>query len=215
GVCAGTRALVRAPGTRAHLCRLSAGESLELVRAAKRERLPVTCDVAVHHLHMSDMDLGYFDAQCHVVPPFRSQRDRDQLRSALADGTIDAVCSDHTPVDGAANTVPCGESEPGTPALELLLPLPLKWGGESRLPMVQSLARATSEPARILGIDAGHLSVGTPADVCIFDPEAYFKVTAATLRSQGKNTPFLGYDLPGVVRWTLVGGDVRFEASKA
>ena len=208
-------ALVRVTGTRVHLCRLSAGESLELVRAAKRERLPVTCDVAVHHLHMSDMDLGYFDAHCHVVPPFRSQRDRDQLRSALADGTIDAVCSDHTPVDEDAKQLPFGESEPGTTGLELLLPLTLKWGRESRLPMVQSLARATSEPARILGIDAGHLSVGASADVCIFDPEAYFKVTAATLRSQGKNTPFLGYELPGVVRWTLVGGDVRFEASKA
>src|SRR5215831_21111599 len=208
-------ALVRVTGTRVHLCRLSAGESLELVRAAKRERLPVTCDVAVHHLHMSDMDLGYFDAHCHVVPPFRSQRDRDQLRSALADGTIDAVCSDHTPVDEDAKQLPFGESEPGNTGLELLLPLTLKWGRESRLPMVQSLARATSEPARILGIDAGHLSVGASADVCIFDPEAYFKVTAATLRSQGKNTPFLGYELPGVVRWTLVGGDVRFEASKA
>src|SRR5262249_58282001 len=127
GVCAGTRALVRAPGTRAPLCRPPAGEWLELVGAAKRGRLPVTCDVAVHHLHMSDMDLGYFDAQCHVVPPFRSQRDRDQLRSALADGTIDAVCSDHTPVDEDAKQLPFGESEPGTTGRALLLPLTLKW----------------------------------------------------------------------------------------
>ncbi|HLB15168.1 MAG TPA: dihydroorotase [Burkholderiales bacterium] len=204
-------ALVRVTGTRVHLCRLSAGESIEMVRAAKREGLPVTCDVAAHHLHLSDMDLGYFDAHAHVVPPFRSQRDRDRLRAGLADGTIDAVCSDHTPVDEDAKQLPFGESEPGTTGLELLLPLTLKWSQESRLPLPQALARVTSDPARILGLDAGHLAVGAPADVCIFDPESYFKVAPATLRSQGKNTPFLGYELPGVVRYTLVAGEVRYE----
>jgi len=204
-------ALVRVTGTRVHLCRLSAGESIEMVRAAKREGLPVTCDVAAHHLHLSDMDLGYFDAHAHVVPPFRSQRDRDRLRAGLADGTIDAVCSDHTPVDEDAKQLPFGESEPGTTGLELLLPLTLKWSQESRLPLPQALARVTSDPARILGVDAGHLAVGAPADICIFDPEAYFKVAPATLRSQGKNTPFLGYELPGVVRYTLVAGEVRYE----
>jgi dihydroorotase len=204
-------ALVRVTGTRVHLCRLSAGESIEMVRAAKREGLPVTCDVAAHSLHLSDMDLGYFDAHAHVVPPFRSQRDRDRLRAGLADGTIDAVCSDHTPVDEDAKQLPFGESEPGTTGLELLLPLTLKWSQESRLPLPQALARVTSDPARILGVDAGHLAVGAPADVCIFDPESYFKVAPATLRSQGKNTPFLGYELPGVVRYTLVEGEVRYE----
>jgi dihydroorotase len=204
-------ALVRVTGTRVHLCRLSAADSVEMVRAAKREGLAVTCDVAAHHLHLSDMDLGYFDAHAHVVPPLRSQRDRDRLRAGLADGTIDAVCSDHAPVDEDAKQLPFGESEPGTTGLELLLPLTLKWGRESRLPLSDALARATSDPARILGVDAGHLAVGAPADVCIFDPESYFKVASATLRSQGKNTPFLGYELPGVVRCTLVAGELRYE----
>jgi dihydroorotase len=208
-------ALVRVTGTRVHLCRLSAGDSVEMVRAAKREGLAVTCDVAAHHLHLSDMDLGYFDAHAHVVPPFRSQRDRDRLRAGLADGTIDAVCSDHTPVDEDAKQLPFGESEPGATGLELLLPLTLKWGRESRLPLLDALARVTSEPARILGIDAGQLAVGAAADVCIFDPESYFKVAPASLRSQGKNTPFLGYELPGVVRYALVAGEVRYEASLA
>jgi dihydroorotase len=203
--------LVRAAGTRVHLCRLSARESVEMIRAAKRDGLPVTCDVGAHHLHLSELDLGYFDSHCHVVPPFRSQRDREALSAALADGTIDAVCSDHTPVDDDAKQLPFGESEPGATGLELLLPLTLKWSREARLPLVQALARATAEPARILGIDAGHLAIGAPADVCIFDPETYFTVAAGALRSQGKNTPFLGYELPGVVRWTLVAGEVRFE----
>ncbi len=203
--------LVRVTGTRVHLCRLSARESVEMVRVAKRDGLPVTCDVSAHHLHLSELDLGYFDSHCHVVPPFRSQRDREALSAGLADGTIDAVCSDHTPVDDDAKQLPFGESEPGATGLELLLPLTLKWSREVRLPLVQALARATSEPARILGIDAGHLGIGAPADVCVFDPETYFTVAPSGLRSQGKNTPFLGYELPGVVRWTLVAGEVRFE----
>ncbi|HTO51671.1 MAG TPA: dihydroorotase [Burkholderiales bacterium] len=203
--------LVRVTGTRVHLCRLSARESVEMVRVAKRDGLPVTCDVSAHHLHLSELDLGYFDSHCHVVPPFRSRRDREALSAALADGTIDAVCSDHTPVDDDAKQLPFGESEPGATGLELLLPLTLKWSREVRLPLVQALARATSEPARILGIDAGHLGIGAPADVCVFDPETYFTVAPSGLRSMGKNTPFLGYELPGVVRWTLVAGEVRFE----
>ena len=115
--------LVRVTGTRVHLCRLSARESVEMIRAAKRDGLPVTCDVSAHHLHLSELDLGYFDSHCHVVPPFRSQRDREALSAGLADGTIDAVCSDHTPVDDDAKQLPFGESEPGTTGLELLLPL--------------------------------------------------------------------------------------------
>jgi len=202
--------LVRATGTRVHLCRLSTGEAVARVRAAKAAGLPITCDVAVHHLHLSELDLGYFDSQCHVVPPFRAQRDRDALRAGLADGTIDAICSDHTPVDDDAKQMPFGESERGVTGLELLLPLTLKWGAETRLPLARSLARVTCEPARVLGVAGGHLGVGAPADVCIFDAEAWFKVAPETLRSQGKNTPFLGYELPGVVRWTLVAGEVRF-----
>jgi dihydroorotase len=115
-------------------------------------------------------------------------------------------------VDEDAKQIPFGESEPGATGLELLLPLALKWSRDVRLPLVQALARVTSEPARILGIDAGHLAVGAPADVCIFDPESWFKVAPENLRSQGKNTPFLGYEVPGVVRYTLVGGEVRYQA---
>lgn len=204
--------VVRATGARVHLCRLSAGESVAMIREAKRAGLPVTCDVGAHHLHLSDMDLGYFDSHCHVVPPFRSLRDRDALRAGVQDGTIDAVCSDHTPVDEDAKQLPFGEAQPGATGLELLLPLTLKWAQEAKLPLAQALARVTVEPARVLGIDAGYLSVGANADVCVFDPEAYSRITAEGLKSQGKNTPFLGYELPGVVRATLVSGHLCYEA---
>jgi dihydroorotase len=203
--------LVRMTGTRVHLARLSTRKGVELVRKAKADGLPVTCDVAVHHLHLTEMDLGYFDAQCHVVPPFRTLRDREALSEGVRDGTVDAVCSDHTPVDDDAKQLPFGESEPGSTGLELLLPLMLRWAEASRAGLPAALARITHEPARVLGIDAGHLGIGAPADVCIFDAAAHAKITAPSLKSQGKNTPFIGYELPGVVRTTIVGGAVVYE----
>ena len=205
--------LVRATGARVHLCRLSTREGVGMVRAAKLEGLPITCDIGIHHAHLSEMDLGYFDSHCHLIPPLRSARDRDGLREAVKDGTVDALCSDHTPVDDDAKLLPFGESEPGATGLELLLPLTIKWAREMKIPLVQAIERITHAPARILGLDAGHLAVGHAADVCVFDAEYFEKVSAATLRSQGKNTPFLGIELPGKVRYTLVQGQVVYEGA--
>jgi dihydroorotase len=204
--------LARATGTRLHLCRLSTAEGVDMVRRAKDEGLSVTCDVSVHHLHLSEMDIGYFDSHCHVVPPLRSQRDRDALRQGLADGTVDALCSDHAPVDADAKQIPFGESEPGATGLELLLPLALKWAKEMKKPLSTAIASVTHRPAAILGLDAGHLAAGAVADICVFDPEAPLRVTPGQLKSQGKNTPFLGYELAGQVRCTLVSGQVVYEA---
>ena len=206
--------LVRATGTRVHLCRLSTGEGVQMVREAKREGLPVSADVSAHHVHLSDRDLGYFDSQCHLIPPLRSPRDRDALRAGLADGTVDAICSDHTPVDEDAKMIPFAESEAGATGLELLLPLTLKWAAESSLSLAEALARVTWNPAQVLGIDAGHLSPGAAADICLFDPDAHVLITADGLKSQGKNTPFLGYELPGKVRYTLVGGNVVHQSQQ-
>ena len=199
-------ALVRSTGVQVHICRLSTAESVELVRAAKREGLPVTCDVAVHHLHLCDVDIGWFDTLCRLIPPLRSTRDRAALRAGLADGTIDLACSDHTPVDDDSKQVPFGEAEPGATGLELLLPLTLKWAHEDRIALPEALARITTRPASVLGTDAGHLGVGAAADVCIFDAERYWRVEPAALRSQGKNTPFIGLEVGGKVRATIVGG---------
>jgi dihydroorotase len=207
--------LVRITGTRVHFCRLSTAEGVAMVRAAKREGLPVSADVAANHVHLSDIDIGWFDAHFHLVPPLRSIRDRDALRAGLADGTIDAICSDHTPVDEDAKLLPFAESEPGAVGLELLLPLTLKWAADAKVSLVDALARITSDPARVLRIGTGHLGAGQVADVCVFDPAAHVRVTPEWLRSQGKNTPFLGYELPGAVRYTLVAGHVVHEAPPA
>jgi dihydroorotase len=204
--------LVRATRTRVHLCRLSTAEGVAMVRAAKEEGLPVTCDVSAHHAHLSEIDLGYFDSHCRVIPPFRSLRDRDALRAGLADGSIDAICSDHAPVDEDAKQLPFAESEPGVTGLELLLPLTLKWAEEMRVALPEALATVTSKAAAILGVDAGELSTGKDADLCLFDPDVHVRIIPASLRSQGKNTPFIGYELPGRVRYTLVGGQIVYEA---
>lgn len=203
--------LARQTGARLHITRLSCAESLDLIERARAEGVDVTCDVAAHYLHLSDMDIGYFNAHCHVIPPYRSQRDRQALAQAVADGRINAICSDHTPVDDDAKQAPFSESEPGNTGLELLLPLTLKWAAEHKLPLIDALARITSEAAKIAGIaKGGHLSVGTRADVCIFDPDAHQLISRSMLKSQGKNTPFLGLELPGKVRYTLVEGSVMY-----
>jgi dihydroorotase len=201
--------LQRASGVRLHICRLSSAAGIELVRRAKQEGLPVTADVGIHHVHLIDVDIGYFDARYRLDPPLRSARDRDGIAAGLADGTIDAICSDHAPIGDDDKQLPFGEAAPGATALETLLPLTLKWASEHKVPLVKALARVTSRPAEILGEDTGRLTVGAKADVVVFDPQAHWRVTPDVLKSAGKNTPFAGYELLGRARYTLVGGDVR------
>lgn len=202
--------LQRATGARVHLCRLSSALGLELVRAAKREGLLVTADVGIHHVHLIDVDIGYFDPRYRLDPPLRAQRDRDAIRTALIDGTVDVICSDHTPVDEDDKLLPFDEAAPGATALETLLPLTLKWAREGGVPLVKALARVTSDAARVLREDTGRLAVGAKADIAVFDPTEHWLVTAESLVSGGKDTPYVGYELEGRVRYTLVGGDLRF-----
>ncbi|MFY8082640.1 MAG: dihydroorotase [Rubrivivax sp.] len=218
--------LVRVTGARVHLCRLSSAAGVALLRAAKAEGLPVTADVSINSLHLTDVDIGYFNPAMRLNPPLRQERDRDALRAALADGTIDALVSDHMPVGTDEKLLPFAEAMPGATGLELLLSLALKWGAEAG-PGDEGLHRAlavvTAAPVRVLGAavgllaeSAGRLVEGGVADVCIFDPQASWTVTAEGLRSQGKHTPFAfehgGVLMPGRVRATLVAGTVAYEA---
>jgi dihydroorotase len=204
--------LVRATHVGVHLSRLSSAEGVAMVRAAKAEGLPVTCDVDAHHLHLCDVDIGWFDPQAHLVPPLRSTRDREALQRGAADGTIDAICSDHAPVDDDGKQMPFGEAEPGATALELLLPLTLQWAAAAGVALGDALACITTRPAAILGLAPPSLADGMAADLCVFDPAAHWTVQRDALRSQGKNTPFLGLEVAGRVRATLLGGRVVYEA---
>jgi len=214
--------LMKTTGARVHLCRISSAAGLELVRRAKSEGLPVTCDISINSLHLTDNDIGYFDSRMRLSPPLRQQRDRDALRQGLADGTIDALVSDHTPVDEDAKTLPFAEAEPGATGLELLLSLALKWSQDSGVGLTRAIGVLTSDPARVLGnalgtlqASCGRLVEGGNADICVFDPQAHWQVTPDALRSQGKHTPFAAHELPGRVRCTLVAGQVAWDDASA
>lgn len=205
--------LARETGVALHICRVSSAAGVALLREAKREGLTVTCDVSMNHVHLTEMDIGFFDSNCHLMPPLRSGRDRAALRAGLLDGTIDAICSNHSPVDDDAKLLPFAEAEAGATGLELLLPLVLKWAEQERVPLLDALARITVSPAQLLGQKMGHLSVGAHADICIFDPQAAWKVEPAALKSQGKNTPFNGYEMQGRVRYTLLDGQMVYQGN--
>ena len=215
--------LMRETGARVHLCRLSSAAGVELVRAAKAEGLAVTADVSINSLHLTDIDIGYFNPAMRLVPPLRQQRDRDALRAGLADGTLDALVSDHTPVSADEKTLPFAEAEPGATGLELLLSLALHWGEASGAGLARALEVITHAPVRVLGdalgslaASAGRLAVGGVADVCVFDLAARWTVQPAQLLSQGRHTPFAfetsGIELPARVRCTLVAGQVAYLA---
>jgi dihydroorotase len=209
--------LARETGARLHVRRLSSAAGLAMIRAARADGLAVSCDITAQHLHLCDEDIGFFDAHMRLDPPLRSAADRAALAAGLADGGIDVLCSDHTPVDDDAKQQPFGEAEAGATGLELLLPLTLRWATEAGIPLPQALARVTSDPARILGLldrGCGRLVPGAPADICVFDPAARFTVSRERLKSQGKNTPFLGRELQGEVRYTLIDGHLAYSADR-
>ena len=211
--------LVRATGTRVHVCRLSSAAGLAIVRQAKAEGLPLSCDISINSLHLTDNDIGYFDSRARLNPPLRQQRDRDALRQGLADGTVDVLVSDHCPVAEDGKALPFAESEPGATGVELLLALALKWAGESGVGLTRAIEVLTAAPARVLGDSVGalhgsvgQLVVGGAADLCVVDPAAPWIVDARSLRSQGKNTPYSGYELAARVRCTLVAGRFAFQS---
>lgn len=211
--------LVRGTGARVHLCRISSAAGVDLIRQAKAQGLPVSCDVSINSLHLTDHDIGYFDSSARLNPPLRQQRDREALRAALMDGTIDALVSDHTPVDDDAKMVPFAESEPGATGLELLMSLAYKWHLDDSAPLQRAIEVVSQGPAKVLGAAlgsrqgrTGQLKEGGLADVCVFDPQTAWVVKPQSLVSQGNFTPFSGYELPGHVRYTLVGGRLAYQA---
>lgn len=198
--------LVEQTGARVHFCRISTSRAIQTLGRAKYDGLNVTTDVAAHQLHLTELDIGYFNSQCHVRPPLRTQRDRDALVEAVCNDRIEAICSDHQPHDLDAKLAPFGETEPGISALETLLPLSLRLVNDGCLSLSAMIERLSTTPAEILNINAGHLSVGASADVCIFDPNQQWTLEKEHMYSQGKNSPFLGWLLQGRVTHTLLGG---------
>ncbi len=202
-------AMVEDLGVRVHFCLLSSVRAVEMVAQAQARGLPVSADVSAHHLHLTELNLEGFDGLCHVLPPLRSLEDRAGLRTALAEGTLGAICSDHQPHEADAKQTSFGATEAGISGLDTLLVLALRLVEEGVISLSTAIARLTLGPARILGLELGQLSVGSRADVCIFDPQRIW--SPGTLVSQGQNSPFIGWEFRGRVSHTLLAGRVVYE----
>ena len=207
-----TRALelVSETGVRAHFGRLSSARGAEIIARAKNEQLPVTADVSAHQLHLTEQDISSFNSACHVIPPLRTQRDMEALRAAVADHTIDAICSDHQPHNIDAKQAPFASTEAGISALETMLPLCLRLSQQNGLDLADVIGKITHAPADILGQDAGTLSIGEKADICLFDENEDWQLTADAIYSHGKNTPFLGWNFQGKIKHTIIDGKLLF-----
>lgn len=203
--------LVELTGVRAHFSHLSTGESARLIAEAQQRGLPVTCDVSIYHLFLTEMDIGFFNTQCRVKPPLRTQRDMEALRQHVMSGSINAICSDHQPHDIDAKLAPFPSSEPGISSIETLLPLSLRLVDDENFPLSKVIASITSQPASILGINAGTLSVGAKADVCIFDPERHWSLAESNMTSFGKNSPFIGWEFDACITHTLHNGTLTYQ----
>lgn len=205
--------LIEQTGVRAHFSHISSSNALHMISQAKQQGLPVTVDTSIHHLHLTDLDIGFFDSNCHVIPPLRSQRDKDGLRLGLQNNTIDALCSDHQPHCADAKLAPFSATEPGISGLETLLPLCFRLVTEKVIDLKTMVEKLTIEPARILGINAGTLSIGSAADICIFNPTNHWTVDVAEFVSTGHNSPFSDWELQGKVSHTLLGGQISYQSN--
>lgn len=205
-------ALIETTGASCHFCGLSTARAVDMIARAQAEGLPVTADVTAHHLHLSEHDIGHFNTLCHVMPPLRSERDRERLRAAVNEGVVSAICSDHQPHELDAKLLPFSESEPGISGLNTLLALTLKLVEQGVIDITAAIDRLTAGPATVLGIDAGHLAVGAIADLCIFDPDQEWQLDRQQITSRGKNTPFAGWPMPARVRYTLSNGELVYQA---
>jgi dihydroorotase len=203
--------LIEQTGVRAHFHSLSSGKAVKLIREAQTRGLPVTADVSAHHLHLSEHDLGNYDALSHVLPPFRSIRDREQLQQGVRDGVISAISSQHQPLDKDDKLGPFAETKPGISGLETLLPLTMKLVEDDEIELHRALAALTCNPADILGIEAGQLKVGATADICLIDPDSEYECRPLDFVSAGKNSPFEGWLFNHQVSHTLFQGQLVFE----
>ena len=207
-------ALIQQTGVRAHFCRLTTHHAVRMVARAQFDGVPVSADVAVPHLYLSEVDTVDFGADYHFIPPLRTQEDREGLRKGLLSGTLSALCSDHQPHEPDAKLAPFPATEPGASGVDSLLSLVLKLVDEDQNLLADAIARVTSGPAKILGIPYGDLAVGRAADLCIYAPDSNWRLDETSMNSQGKNTPFRGWEMPGRVRYTLRDGHIIFSGEK-
>lgn len=204
--------LIEQSNVRAHFTHISSAQGVKLIHKAKARGLKVTADTAMHMLHLSEIDIQNFDANCHLYPPLRSVQDCEGLLQGIIDGTLDAICSDHRPLDSVAKLAPFGDTVPGMSTIDTFLALGLHLVHQQKLSLKRLIEALTHHAAQCFNLPAGTLSVGASADVCIVDPSTYWVVNEHSLLSKGKNNAFKQWELPGVVTQSLIKGQLAYEA---
>lgn len=202
--------IARLTKTKVHLNKISTADGLNLIKIAKKNGVDVTCDVSIHQIFLTDNDIGFFNTNCFLKPPLRKESDRLKIIESIVDGTIDAICSDHSPVNEDNKLKPFAESEHGASSVELLMPMIFKLSEEYKIDLSLLINKITYQPANILEINKGNLSVNSDADICIFDPSYLWEVNSKTLISEGKNTPFMNQNFTGKVSSTIFNGNIVF-----
>ena len=203
--------LVAVTGARYHVAHVSTAAAIDAIRRAKADGLPVTCDTAPPYFALNETAVGDYRTFAKVSPPLRGESDRQAVVAGLADGTIDAIASDHSPWDQDSKRLPFSSASYGIVGLETLLPLSLELHHNLHLSLIDVLRKLTIAPARILGLGVGRLTPGAPADLVIFDPAAKGRIHTDEFRSKSKNAPFDGRPVQGRVERTVVDGRTIFE----
>lgn len=202
--------LVEITGARYHAAHVSTEAAIEAIRQAKADGLPVTCDTAPPYFALNETAIGDYRTFAKLSPPLRSEADRRAVVAGLADGTIDAIASDHAPWDQDSKRLPFSSAACGIIGLETLLPLSLELYHNGHLPLLEVLRRLTNNPARLLRLEIGRLTPGAPADLVLFDPDAQWRIDTEKFRSKSKNAPFDGRPAQGRVEQTIVDGRTIF-----
>jgi dihydroorotase len=204
-------ALAELTGGRLHVAHVSTARSVALIREARRRGTRVSAEATPHHLVLTDEAVADYDANAKMAPPLRPRADVEALRAGLADGTIEAIATDHAPHHVDEKECEFEQAANGIVGLETALGLGLRLVDEGVLDLPTLVARLTVGPAKLLRIPAGTLDVGAAADVAIVDPDRRWKVAARSFKSKGRNTPFEGWDLQGKAVATFVGGELVYE----
>ncbi|MSP89088.1 MAG: dihydroorotase [Alphaproteobacteria bacterium] len=204
--------LVELTGGRYHVAHISTSESVAAIRRAKRQGLAVTCDTAPHYFALNETAVGDYRTFAKLSPPLRDEMDRRAIVDGLADGTIDAIASDHAPHDQESKRLPFAQAAFGIIGLETLLPLTLELVHNGQMTLLHALGALSHRPARMLGLDCGRLAKGAPADFILFDPDRPGRIDVTRMRSKSKNSPFDGRPVQGSVWRTVMGGRTVFDA---
>jgi dihydroorotase len=206
--------LVRLTGARYHAAMISCADSVELIRRAKQDDLPITCGASINSLTLNENDIGDYRTFLKLSPPLRSEDDRQAMIEALADGTIDVIVSDHNPQDVETKRLPFAEAADGAVGLETLLSAALRLVHNGQLSLLRVIQALSTGPAEIVGLPAGRLVRGAPADLVLFDPDEPYVLDKQDLRSRSKNSPFDEARMQGRVRLTVVGGKIVYDRNE-